>query len=161
MNPLLIVVLLLGLASPLGAQPFGVFQSPSQPNPRSAPLNQGVSSELRLAAGYCQVHTFAKKPQKLCWKRIKEALLRANVISSYPQSSYAYQAGDELVARYGFRKIAVLSPYDAPVGSILVYRDNGEGGGFGHAEFRTPHGFTSDYTSPYPCKFKLTGVYIK
>jgi len=126
-----------------------------------APLDKRVSSDLRLAAAYCQLHALTAGQQKLCWKRVKEALVQSGAVSSYPETPYAYQAGDELVTRYGFRKVNISNPYEAPIGSILVYKDNGEVGGRGHAEMRTLHGFVSDYFSRDYCKFRLTGVYIK
>jgi len=164
---LCLAIFFLGLAAPLFAKSnehpqagFPVSQV-SNVYAQEAPLDPRVSSDLRLAAAYCQLHALSTGQQKLCWRRVKEALVEAGAVSSYPESLYAYQAGDELVARYGFRKINIDNPYNAPVGAILVYKDNGEVGGRGHAEIRTLHGFSSDYISRGYCKFRLTGVYIK
>jgi len=162
-----IAIFLVCLPAPLFARPNGrpdgglMATNVSPYDAQEAPLDNRVSSDLRLAAAYCQLHAFSVGEQKLCWKRVKEALVQAGAVSSYPASPYAYQAGDELVARYGFRKIDISNPYEAPVGAILVYKDNGEVGGHGHAEIRTLHGFVSDYLSRDYCKFRLTGVYIK
>ena len=160
-----LAVCFLWLAVPLLAKSNGVSQAGLRPvaqfYAQEAPVDARVSSDLRLAAAYCQSHALSVGEQRLCWRRVKEALVKAGAISSYPETPYAYQAGDELVARYGFRKIDVENPYDAPVGAILVYKDNGEVGGRGHAEIRTLHGFSSDYISRGYCKFRLTGVYIK
>jgi len=167
-TPYRLAILFLSLSVALFAQSNGRSAEPSpaqtatfQYYASEAPLDESVSPDLRLAAAFCQVHALSTGPQKLCWKRLKEALVQAGVVSSYPSTPYAYQAGDELVSRYGFRKINIKNPYDAPIGAILVYKDNGEVGGRGHAEIRTVHGFASDYTSRGYCKFRLTGVYVK
>lgn len=157
-----LAIFCLGLAAPVLAG-NGRLQA-SNPAPvyaREATVSPGVSADLRLAAAFCQLRALSTGQQKLCWKRVKEALVQAGAVSSYPKTPYAYQAGDELVARYGFRKIEISNPYDAPLGAVLVYKDNGEVNGWGHAEIRTLHGFVSDYVSRGCCKFRLTGVYIK
>ena len=170
MNMLLVLAVFVGVAAPVFAQSTGNVDRLSSASKASvvssyyaqeAPLDTRVGSDLRLASAYCLLHTFSTRSRNVCWRRVKEALVKAGVVSSYPESVYAYQAGDELVARYGFSKVNIRKPYDAPVGAILVYKDNGEGGGMGHVEFRTQHGFVSDYASRGYCKFKLTGVYIK
>ena len=73
---------------------------------------------------------------------MKEALLASGVISSRPTTEYAKQAGQELVNNYGFRKLPVNDPYQAPVGSVLVYNANRAAG---HVELRTKDGFVSDF----------------
>jgi hypothetical protein len=165
MKPLYrLAILFLSLPAPLFAQYNERFSEPANAAPyyaREADLDRGVNSDLRLAAAYCQTHALTTGQQKLCWRRVKEALVQSGAVSSYPSTPYAYQAGNELVSRYGFRKINIHNPYDAPVGAILVYKDNGEAGGCGHTEIRTLHGFASDYISRGYCKFRLTGVYVK
>ena len=166
-----LAIVFLGLSAPLFARSNGRATESFPPSlqeanvtqfyAREAPWDRSVTSDLRLAAAYCQTHALSKGQQKLCWRRVKEALVQAGAVSSYPSTPYAYQAGDELVSRYGFRKINISNPYDAPVGAILVYKDNGEADGNGHAEIRTLHGFASDYNSRGYCKFRLTGVYVK
>lgn len=92
-----------------------------------------------------------------CWRYVKSALVDANVLSSRPTTALAKQAGDELLTKYGFKRIAVNNPYAAPVGSVLVYG----GRGAGHVEIRTPFGFVSDFLSPTPSHRPLIGVYVK
>src|SRR2546430_3484881 len=56
-----------------------------------------------------------------CWHYVKEALVAAGVIHSYPKTEYAKDAGHELVSDYGFKKLPVRDPFKAPVGAVLVY----------------------------------------
>jgi hypothetical protein len=93
-----------------------------------------------------------------CWRYVKEALLASGVVSSYPQSALARQAGDELVNRYGFTRLPVRDPYQAPIGSVLVY---GSGRAAGHVEIRTSRGFVSDFRASTPSRRPLIGVYAK
>ena len=94
-----------------------------------------------------------------CWRYVKNALLDANLIDSYPKTRYAKEAGDELQRFYGFKRISVPNndPYRAPEGAVLVYGGKGPG----HVEFRTRAGFVSDFISERPCPRPLIGVYIK
>jgi hypothetical protein len=92
-----------------------------------------------------------------CWRYVKQALLASTVIDSYPKTVYAKQAGGELQASYGFKKIKVKDPFKAPIGSVLVYG----GRGAGHVEIRTAQGFVSDFRSEKPSPRPLIGVYIK
>lgn len=94
---------------------------------------------------------------KRCWRYVKRALLEAEVVDQYPATAYAKSAGFELTQNFGFKKIPVKCPYDAPVGSVLVYG----GRGAGHVEIRTRHGFASDYASSKPSPRPLIGVYVK
>jgi hypothetical protein len=96
--------------------------------------------------------------RRQCWHAVKEALLASGVISSRPTTAYAKQAGQELVNNYGFRKLAVNDPYQAPVGSVLVYNANRAAG---HVEIRTKDGFASDFRSKTPSHRPLLGVFIK
>ena len=93
-----------------------------------------------------------------CWHYVKEALVAAGVISSYPKSVYAKDAGQELVKNYGFKKLSVRDPFKAPVGSVLVYGANRAAG---HVELRTKDGFVSDFRSKIPSPRPLIGVYAK
>lgn len=93
-----------------------------------------------------------------CWRYVKEALLASGAVSSYPKTEYARQAGDELVGCYGFTRLLVLDPYQAPVGSVLVY---GSGRSAGHVEIRTARGFVSDFRAATPSRRPLIGVYAK
>lgn len=92
-----------------------------------------------------------------CWRYVKNALLEAKIIDSYPKTRYAKEAGIELQNDFGFRKISVSDPYKAPLGAILVYG----GPGAGHVEFRSKEGFVSDFISPKPSPRPLIGVYVK
>ena len=96
--------------------------------------------------------------RSFCWRYVKEALLASGAVSSYPQTLYARQAGDELVSSFGFTRLAVRDPYQAPVGSVLVY---GSGHSAGHVEIRTPTGFVSDFRATVPSRRPLIGVYAK
>lgn len=98
-----------------------------------------------------------KKTRWLCWRYVKEALLRAGVIGSRPVTPWARQAGDELCAKYGFRKLKISDPFTAPVGAVIVYG----GADAGHVELRTASGFVSDFVSPTPYPRPLIGIYVK
>jgi hypothetical protein len=94
-----------------------------------------------------------------CWRYVKQALVASGLVSSYPKTALAKQAGDELVRDYGFKKLPIHDPYKAPVGSVLVYykgRSNA-----GHVEIRTRSGFVSDFRSKDACRAALIGVYAK
>ena len=97
---------------------------------------------------------------------MKDALVAAGVVKSRPQTTLAKQAGQELVNNYGFKKLPVSNPYEAPVGSVLVY---GAKSAAGHVEIRTENGFASDFrskntiTSAAPgrlCKELVRAVYL-
>ncbi len=92
-----------------------------------------------------------------CWRYVKRALQKAGVIDCYPRTAFAKQAAVELPERYGFTEIEVADPFDAPVGSVLVYG----GRGAGHVELRTETGFVSDHASLKPSPRPLIGVFIK
>ena len=94
-----------------------------------------------------------------CWRYVKQALVASGLVSSYPKTELAKQAGDELVRDYGFKKLPIRDPYAAPIGSVLVYykgRSNA-----GHVEIRTKTGFVSDFRSKDACRAALVGVYAK
>ena len=93
-----------------------------------------------------------------CWRYVKEALLASGAVDSYPKTALARQAGDELVEHYGFKRLAMRDPYQAPVGSVLVY---GTGRAAGHVEIRTARGFVSDFRSSTPSRRPLIGIYAK
>ena len=93
-----------------------------------------------------------------CWRYVKQALLAAGAVDSYPKTSLARQAGDELVHNYGFTRLSIRDPYQAPVGSVLVY---GSRRGAGHVEIRTKRGFVSDFRASEPSRRPLIGVYAK
>jgi hypothetical protein len=97
------------------------------------------------------------RSQGTCWRYVKNALLSAGLVDTRPTTAYAKEAAQELTSKYGFRKISCSNPYEAPLGSVLVYG----GAGAGHVEFRTRGGFVSDFTTPRPSKRPLIGVYVK
>ena len=106
----------------------------------------------QIAAERARGHSIAR-----CWRYVKQALLAAKAVDSYPKTAYAKQAGSELQRNHGFKKIKVKDPYKAPVGAVLVYG----GRGAGHVEIRTPSGFVSDFASAKPSRRPLVGVYVK
>src|SRR5205814_9165562 len=97
-------------------------------------------------------------PSRQSRHAVKESLLTSGVISSRPRTEYAKQAGQELVNNYGFRKLPVTDPYQAPVGSVLVYNANRAAG---HVEIRTNDGFVSDFRSKTPSRRPLLGIFVK
>ena len=88
---------------------------------------------------------------------MKDALLAANVVTTRPTSAWAKNAGDELCRKYGFARLRVSNPYQAPVGAVVVYG----GPDAGHVEIRTPQGFVSDFASRTAYPRPLLGVYVK
>lgn len=99
-----------------------------------------------------------KRSTSRCWRYVKQALVAAGAVDSYPKTPYAKQAAQELPRSYGFRRIHCRDPYRAPIGSVLVYG----GADAGHVEIRTPRGYTSDFFSPTPYeKRPLIGIFVK
>jgi len=92
-----------------------------------------------------------------CWRYVKNALLAAKAITSYPKTALAKQAGGELQQSFGFTRIKVSDPYKAPVGAVIVYG----GSGAGHVEIRTQYGFVSDFSSAKRSRRPLIGVFVK
>ena len=115
-----------------------------------------IDPKLRSAASIAEARAQSHS-QGLCWRYVKEALLAAGAVSSYPKTSYAIEAGEELVRQYGFTRLSVHNPYAAPLGAVLVYGDLKRG----HVELRTKDGFASDYHSNNACFYRLVGVYAK
>ena len=122
-----------------------------------ARIDSKVDPKLMRAATIAQERAHAHSRSR-CWHYVKEALVAAGVISSYPKSVYAKDAGQELVKNYGFKKLSVRDPFKAPVGSVLVYGANRAAG---HVELRTKDGFVSDFRSKIPSPRPLIGVYAK
>ncbi len=94
-----------------------------------------------------------------CWRFVKQALLAAGAVDSYPKTAYAKQAAVELPEDYGFKKLNTLDPEKAPVGAVLVYG----GKDAGHVEIKTRTGYVSDFASdrPYTHKRPLIGIFVK
>jgi hypothetical protein len=116
-----------------------------------------IDPKLARAATIAEERAHAHSKLR-CWHYVKQALLASGVVSSYPQTTLARQAGDELMRSYGFKRLAVRDPYQAPVGAVLVY---GSGRAAGHVEIRTRSGFVSDFRTPTPSRRPLIGVYAK
>jgi hypothetical protein len=117
----------------------------------------GIDPKLTRAATIAEERAHAHSRER-CWHYVKEALLASGAVSSYPTSVYAKEAAKELVSNYGFKKLAVRDPFQAPVGSVLVY---GARKGAGHVEIRTKNGFASDFRSKIPSPRPLIGVFTK
>jgi hypothetical protein len=122
-----------------------------------AKVDPSIDPKLRRAATIAQERARAHSRSR-CWRYVKEALLAAGVIGSYPKTAYAKEAGQELVNSYGFKKLSVRDPYKAPVGAVLVY---GAKRAAGHVELRTKDGFVSDFRSKIPSPRPLIGVFAK
>ena len=116
-----------------------------------------IDPKLRRAATIAEERAHAHSLSK-CWQFVKNALVAAGVVKSRPQTPLAKQAGRELVNNYGFKKLPVSNPYEAPVGSVLVYDAKRAAG---HVEIRTENGFVSDFRSKTPSRRPLLGVFAK
>ena len=122
-----------------------------------ANVDRQLDPKMARAASIAEERAHAHS-RSLCWHYVKDALLASGVIDSRPKTTYASDAAQELVSNYGFKKLAVIDPFAAPVGSVLVY---GPRRAAGHVEIRTKDGFVSDFKSPTPSKRPLIGVYAK
>jgi hypothetical protein len=122
-----------------------------------AKADSNIDPKLRRAATIAEERAHAHSLSK-CWHFVKEALVAAGVVKSRPQTTLAKQAGQELVNNYGFKKLPVSNPYEAPVGSVLVY---GAKRAAGHVEIRTESGFVSDFRSKIPSRRPLLGIFAK
>lgn len=152
----------------------GTFDSPSfshpsprieSPSPRTetfrAPAPAAVRNDsidpVMLKAGSIAEQRALPRSTMRCWRFVKEALVAAGSVSSYPQTAYAKQAGDELVRNYGFVRLSVRCAAQAPVGSVIVYG----GAGPGHVELRTARGFVSDFYHCQPSNMPFIGAYAR
>lgn len=122
-----------------------------------AKVDPRLDKRLLRAATIAQERAHAHSRSR-CWHYVKEALLAAGIVNSRPKTVNAKDAGDELVHSYGFRKLPIHDPYQAPVGAVLVY---GARRAAGHVELRTRSGFVSDFRSRTPSKRRLIGIYAK
>ena len=122
-----------------------------------AKVDGKLDPKLTRAATIAEERAHAHS-RRQCWHYVKEALLAAGVIKSRPTTPYAKQAGQELVNNFGFKKLPVNDPYQAPIGSVLVYNANRAAG---HVEIRTKDGFVSDFRSKTPSRRPLLGVFVK
>lgn len=122
-----------------------------------AKIDSKIDPKLCRAATIAEERARAHSLSK-CWRFVKEALVAAGVVKSRPQTPLAKQAGQELVKNYGFKKLPVSDPYEAPVGAVLVY---GAKRAAGHVEIRTQDGFVSDFRSKTPSRRPLLGIFAK
>ena len=117
-------------------------------------LDPKLSRAATIADERARAHSKSR-----CWRYVKEALLASGAVSTYPKSSLAKEAGEELVRDFGFKKLPIHDPYAAPIGSVLVYFKGRNRPG--HVEIRTKTGFVSDFRSKDACQSALVGVYAK
>jgi hypothetical protein len=129
-----------------------IFQAAPPDTVRDAGIDPVMFKAGSIAEHRAQPHS-----TMLCWRYVKEALVAAGGVSSYPQSTFARQAGEELVHNYGFVRLPVRSAERAPVGSVLVYG----GPGAGHVELRTSRGFVSDYCCNRPSGLPFIGAFTR
>lgn len=123
-----------------------------------AKVDPRLDPRLRTAASIADERAYAHSKSR-CWRYVKQALVASGLVSSYPKTALAKQAGDELVRDYGFKKLPIRDPYKAPIGSVLVYNKGRSNAG--HVEIRTRTGFVSDFRSKDACRAALVGVYAK
>lgn len=136
---------------------FDLFTKTSAPRKEAPAPGLQISPDLVKAMELAEQRARNSSARR-CWRYVKQALLDADVVGSYPTTRYAKEAARELTEDFDFVKIqTVTSPEAAPVGSVLVYG----GSGAGHVEFRTSTGFVSDYASDKPSNRPLIGVFIK
>jgi len=125
----------------------------SAPKPKFTQIDPKLRRAATIAEERARAHSLSK-----CWGFVKNALVAAGVVKSRPQTPLAKQAAQELVNNYGFKKLPVSNPYEAPVGSVLVYDAKRAAG---HVEIRTETGFVSDFRSKTPSPRPLIGVFAK
>lgn len=121
-----------------------------------ASVDSRLDPRLRRAATIAQERAHARSKSR-CWQYVKQALVASGVITSYPKTNYASEAGEELVRNYGFKRLPVHDEFAAPIGSVLVFGH----GSAGHVVIRTKSGFVSDYWTSNRCKYPLVAVYGK
>lgn len=108
------------------------------------------------AAGLAKARVLPRSAGK-CYRYVKQALLAGGAVDHYLGGGSAIEAGPELVGQgfvdiFGLPAAAIGSPYDAPVGAVLVYKATATATDrnriHGHIEMRVEGGFASDYFSP-------------
>jgi len=122
-----------------------------------AKVDPRLDKRLVRAASIAQERSHAHSKSR-CWHYVKEALFASGAVATRPKSALAKQAGDELMHSFGFKKLPIKDPYQAPVGAVLVY---GSRRAAGHVEIRTKTGFVSDFRNKKPSRRPLIGVYAK
>jgi hypothetical protein len=131
------------------------FSSSGAPAPKA--VRNADIDPVMVKAGDIAESRALSHSSLFCWRFVKEALVKAGGVASYPQTACAKDAGRDLMENYGFVKLPVRSATQAPVGSVLVY----SGGGAGHVELRTTHGFVSDYRSSRPSSLHFIGAFTR
>jgi hypothetical protein len=121
-------------------------------------IDERLDPALTRAATIAQERAHARSKSK-CWRYVKQALLAAGAISSYPKTQFAKQAGDELVRDHGFEKLPIKDPMAAPVGAVIVYYKGAKLPG--HVEIRAKDGFVSDFKTKNPSPHPVIGIYAK
>ena len=121
-------------------------------------IDPRLDPTLTRAATIAQERAHSRSKSR-CWRYVKQALLAAGAVTSYPKSVFAKEAGDELVREHGFEKLPIKDPYAAPVGSVIVYYKGAKLPG--HVEIRTKNGFASDFKTKRPSPHPVIGVYAK
>src|SRR5205814_4550451 len=121
-----------------------------------ATAERQLDPKLTRAATIAEERAHAHS-RRQCWHAVKEALLASGLISSRPTTAYAKQAGQGLVSNYGFRQLPVSDPYQAPVGSVLVYNASRAAG---HVEIRTKDDLVSEFRSKTPSRAPFLGLLL-
>jgi hypothetical protein len=112
---------------------------------------------VMLKAGSIAENRVQPHSTSFCWRYVKEALVAAGGVNSYPQTAFAKEAGRDLVENHGFVQLSVRRAEQAPVGSVLVYG----GAGPGHVELRTTRGFVSDFYCSRPSGLPFIGAFTR
>lgn len=139
----------------LGGQP--TFPTAAGPAPAAAAagtMPQPGAASIK-AAGIAKARVLPRSAGK-CYRYVKQALLAGGAVDHYLGGLSAIEAGPELVKQgfvdvFGRPDARIRSPYDAPVGAVLVYKATATATDrnriHGHIEMRVPGGFASDYFS--------------
>ena len=134
--------------------PTAVVPTTSAPGQAGAVPQPGASSIKAATAAKANVRA---RSAGLCYRYVKRALLAGGAVDHYLGGASAIEAGPELVKEgfvdiFGLPGAGIKSPYDAPVGAVLVYKATSTATDknriHGHIEIRVPGGFASDYFSP-------------
>jgi hypothetical protein len=123
-----------------------------------ASIDPRLDKTLVRAASFAEERANAKSKAH-CWQYVKEALVASGAVSSYPRTSYAYQAGEELEHNFGFKKLPIRDAFEAPVGAVCVFGHGNDGAG--HVAIRTRDGFVSDYYTKNRCKYPFVAAFVK
>lgn len=152
----LTILFLLGaglfLTSPAVAKPKEKLKTLHHAPPK---ISLKYDRRMQVATQFANFHA-RRHSQRHCWRAVKNALVKAKVVSKRPTTRYAKQAGDELQRKYHFKKLTLRDPKKAPLGAILVYG----GRGAGHVEIRTQKGYVSDFTHSHPSPRPFIGAYV-